>query len=491
MGKKDKKLMSLLDECNSLKGKKKYKESIRKYREVLNYIRSKIKDEVEQKEELDKIKLEIDQVYSLEIKDIIDQAGVFVDQKKFTNALEEYNKASTSTYNITDTHLREKESNKIEKLKHQINIKIIIEQGNTLKGESRFDEAIKKFEEALNSANAVFDSTSVVDIISTIKECMNLTYSEKIKIITEKCQELKINKHFNDAIEELEKALKITEDMYDSSYKTSEVANIIEQINSSYSSIIKPIINNGKHLIEQNQIDQALIELKNGIRIVNKMHDSEQKEVETHDISVLINPIYSEKILPIIEEGKQLINQENYEQSIQIIDDAAHKFIKALEIAENMVESEQKSKELENIRNIINKTCIAGIKPRKEKGIQLIDQKEFEEAIRELYSVISIAKHMVIPEEQENEELNNVKHLINKVYSAQISDIIESGNSLVELKKNEEAIEIFNTALNITNKMYLSDEMDEEISKIKNSIYQTELKLIISKGNLSDKQEKF
>ena len=491
MGKKDKKLLALIDECQNLKDKKKYKESIRKYREVLNHIRTKIKDEAEQKKELDNIKSEIDLIYSLEIKDIIDQAGELVEQKKFNNALEEFNKASASTYNITDTRLREKESNKIEKLKHQTNIKILIEQGNTLKGEHRFDEAINIFEEALNTANAVFDSTSVVNIISTIKECINLTYSEKIKGITEKCLELKINRQFDDAIEELEKALKITRDMYDSPHKTSEVANIIEQINISYSSIIKPIKNNGKQLIEQNQIDQALIELKNGIRIVNKMHDSEQKEAETHDISALINPIYSKKIKPIIEEGKQLINQDDYEQSIQLVDDAAHKFTKALEIAENMVESEQKNKELEIIRNLINKTCIDGIKPRKEKGIQLIAQKEFEGAIRELYSVISIAKHMVIPEDQENEELNNVKNVINKVYSAQILDIIEAGNSLVELKKYNEAIEVFNNALNITNKMYLSNEMDEEVSKIKNSIYQTELKQIISKGNLSDKQEKF
>ena len=68
---------------------------------------SKLEDEIK--------KLEIDLIYTLEIKEIINHANQLVEQKKFNNAFEEFNKASASTYNITDTNLREKESNKINK----------------------------------------------------------------------------------------------------------------------------------------------------------------------------------------------------------------------------------------------------------------------------------------------------------------------------------------------------------------------------------------
>jgi len=491
MGKKDKKLTALLDECQSLKNKKKYKESIRKYRETLNYIRNKVKDEKEQKKELDEIKLEIDLIYTLEIKDITNHANQLVEQKKFNNAFEEFNKALASTYNITDTHLREKESNKINKLKGQTDVRVLIEQANNLTEEKQFDEAIHSLTKALNDTNKVYDSIFGENIIKTIQNNINRVYSEKIQVIVNQGTELEQNGLFDEAIDVLEKALKITEDMFDSEQKNSEMAEIKDLINKLYSNIAKPLIQSGMRFIEQNQIEQASLELKKGVNIINKMYDSEQKKNEVQNVGGIINPIYSEKIKPIVEAGEQLIVQEDFEQSIQIIDDAIKKFSQALEIAKNMVASEQKNDDLNHIEELINKACMMGIKPRKEKGIQLIEQKQFDEAIRELYSVISIAKNMITPEGQQNAELNNVKKLINKVYSAEIADIIEEGNSLVELKKFDEAIEIFNNALNITNKMYLSEEMDEEVSKIKNGIYQTELKQIISKGDLSDKQKKF
>lgn len=491
MGKKDKKLTALLDECQSLKDKKKYKESIRKYREALNYIRNKVKDEQAQKKELDDIKLEIDLTYTLEIKDIINYANQLVEQKKFNNAFEEFNKALASTYNITDTHLREKESNKINKLKGQTDVKVLIEQGINLSEEKQFDEAIKSLAKALNDTNMVYDAIFGENIIKTIKTNMNRVYSEKIQVIINQGTELEQNGHFDEAIDILEKALKVADEMFESDQKNSEMAEIKDLINKIYSNIAKPLIQSGKQFVEQDQIEKASLELKKGITIINKMHDSEQKTNEVQNVGGIINPIYSEKIKPIVEAGEQLINLEDFEQSIQIIDDAIKKFSQALEIAKKMIESEQKNDDLKLIEDLINRTCLTGIKPRKEKGIQLIEQKQFDDAIRELYSVISIAKNMIIPEGQKNAELDNVKKLINKVYSAEITDIIESGNLLVELKKFDDAIEVFNNALNITNKMYLSEEMDEEISKIKNSIYQTELKQIISKGNLSDKQEKF
>ena len=490
MAKKDKKLIALLDDCQSLKDKKKYKESIRKYREALNYIRNKVKDEQEQKKELDDIKLEIDLIYTLEIKDIISYANKLVEQKKFNNAFEEFSKALASTYNITDTRLREKESNKINKLKGQTDIKVLIEQGKTLTEEKQFDDAIKTLTKALNDTDKVYDSIFGDNIIKTIKNTMNRVYSEKIQLLINQGTELEQNGHFDEAIDTLEKALKVADEMFDSEQKNSEMAELKDLINKIYSNTAQPLIQSGKQFVEQNQIEKASLELKKGISIINKMYDSEQKKNEVQNVGGIINPIYAEQIKPIAEAGEQLIEQEDFEHSIQIIDDAIKKFSQALEIAKKMVESEQKSEELKLIENLINNTCLRGIKPRREKGIQLIEQKKFDEAIRELYSVISIAKNMIIPEGQENVELSNVKKLINKVYSAEITDIIEAGNSLIELNKFDEAIEIFNNALNVTNKMYLSDEMDDEVNKIKNSIYQTELKQIISKGNLSDKQVK-
>ena len=75
--------------------------------------------------------------------------------------------------------------------------------------------------------------------------------------------------------------------------------------------------------------------------------------------------------------------------------------------------------------------------------------------------------------------------------SAEVMDILSKGEKLLHEKKYNEAMEFFNNALSVTNKMYLSEEMDKEVSKIKDYIYQTELKQIIVKGDFSEKEEKF
>ena len=64
-------------------------------------------------------------------------------------------------------------------------------------------------------------------------------------------------------------------------------------------------------------------------------------------------------------------------------------------------------------------------------------------------------------------KVRNLKNLINQVYSSQIGEFLKDGNSLIEQNKFNESKEIFNQALRVPNKMYLSDDIDGEISRIK------------------------
>ncbi|GAH56665.1 unnamed protein product, partial [marine sediment metagenome] len=74
---------------------------------------------------------------------------------------------------------------------------------------------------------------------------------------------------------------------------------------------------------------------------------------------------------------------------------------------------------------------------------------------------------------------------------AQIGEVVREGNDKLTSKYYEEAIKIFNNALVMTNKMYLTQEMEEEINRIKSLVYQAELKGLVDRGDLSEELQKF
>ncbi|MBY9009295.1 MAG: tetratricopeptide repeat protein, partial [Candidatus Lokiarchaeota archaeon] len=121
---------------------------------------------------------------------------------------------------------------------------------------------------------------------------------------------------------------------------------------------------------------------------------------------------------------------------------------------------------------------------------QKIGQRDYEKAINDLYAAISIAKRLPVSEEI-NEDLEDLKNTVNKVYLAQIDEVLREGNDKLASKNYNEAITIFNRALEMTNKMYLTQEMEEEINRINGLVYQAELKGLVDRGDLSEELQKF
>ncbi|UCD01835.1 MAG: tetratricopeptide repeat protein, partial [Promethearchaeota archaeon] len=229
-------------------------------------------------------------------------------------------------------------------------------------------------------------------------------------------------------------------------------------------------------------------ELKNAVTLAYKMFDSDLKNLEINFIAESLNPIYIDRIKLLVNDGKKITMQEKFEESINLINKAVDFFQQAFEIAKTMVSSERKERQIKEISGLINNACISGINVIKDKSIQYIVQKKYDDAVSDLYIALSLAKRMAYPEE-ENPELENLKNLVNKVYSAEVSEVVNRGNKLVEQKEYEKAIETYNEALTMTNKMYLTDEMEKEVVLIKSLIYETEVKQLVGKGELLEQQK--
>ncbi len=483
-----KKLNQTIEEANALKDKKNCEKALKKLQEAINFINLKVKEPKDKQIEIENIKNVMNQTYSVQINTIIQEAISLTSQKEFNKAKDIFQKALKIAENIDDLDLKDAELKEINLLISENELEQTLLIGVKLRDEKNFDKALEIFNKELTLAEDIYNSGSKFDVFFKIKEEINLTYSSQINILVEQGTSLKQSGDNTEAIKNFEKSLDLLEKYFDSGSKKTEVNNIKNLVNEIYSNQIKPLVEKGKNFSKQGEMEPAISEFQNALNFTSKMHDSDLKNLETSLIAEVLNPIYIERIILIIDKGNKVIEQEKMEESIETINEAVNIFREALDIANTMVNSETRERKIEEIKNFINKTCLAGIKVIKDKSLQYLVQKKHDDAIGELYSAVSIAKNMVFPENT-NPELDNLKNSVNNIYTAVIEEVVNKGNKLVNQKEFQEAINIFNEALSLTNKMYLTDGMEKEVNMIKSLIYETEVKLLVGKGKTSEEQK--
>ncbi|MCK4780853.1 MAG: tetratricopeptide repeat protein, partial [Candidatus Lokiarchaeota archaeon] len=396
--------------------------------------------------------------YSVQVDNVVQGAIRLTAQKKFDKAKEEFQNALKIVNNIDDHDLREAEIDEINKLISENEIEQLMTKGVELKNENKSDEAVEFFKKALIIAEDVYESDFRNEGLGRIKNEITQIYDSKIDDIVELGKKYKQEGQNDEAIKTFKEALQTIEKYFDLDAKKTQITTIKNSTNEIYSNRIKPLVNKGKDLLKQDLTEQAISEFNNAVSLADKMFDSDLKNLEISLIAEALNPIYIERIKPIIEKGKKVTSQEKFEESINLINEAVDIFHQALDIANSMVFSEKKEIEIKEISELINNASSSGINVIKDNSIQYIVQKKYDEAVSDLYIALSLAKRMAFPEE-ENPELVNLKNLVNKVYSAEVTEVVNKGNKLDDQKDYEKAIETYNKALTMTNKMYLTDDM--------------------------------
>jgi len=485
-----KKIKAISSEAETLKDNGKFLDSVRKYKDGINLLRSKVKSPEDQDDkdyEIKSIESDINMVYSSQIKAEVSKADQKANDKDFDKGLEILNAAIKITEWIDDSVFKDMELSTIKNKISEIEIKKFSNEGELLREKKNLDESVTLLEKALKLATSMYDTEPEDAEITNVKNLLNRTFTVQIIQPTEEGNKLIQESNPDDSIAAFKKGLNITKKMYDSSLKESEISKLKDLTNKSYSLKLKPIIETGAEMIGKNDENNAIIELKNAYSIALNMFDSTPKEKEIDKIREKLNPIYLKRIRTLIERGNALKKEESFQSSTTKVGNVVKIYNAVLEIAKDMIDSQEKEDEINRINTLINEISSTGTGSRTEKALRLIEQKKYEEAIGELYSALSIAK-----KKTDNEaEIDDIKRSVNKVYSAEIADIIEKGNEQTNEKNYDEAIKIINGAMKTTNQMYLSDEMDWEVERIKKIIQDIEVKKFIADGNLTVVQKQF
>jgi len=489
-----KKLNSIMQEGNEFKNLREYNNAVEKYLEALRFVEERVKEPEERKDETRNIKSQIDQVYSVKIIDIIDEASKFIEKEDFDSAFNTFDEAARIADKIVDKNMNDYEVKEISYIINKTRIEESLFQAVLVKNKQELDKAISMLYDTLKAAKDFYMEDLEDQMIKKIEDTINQTYSSKASTVMERANQFKSDGKIDDALEEYQLALELVDNYFDSELKHTDKQNLINVINQLYSEKINTSMEAGKKLFEESTFEDAAEKFEEAISISKKMYETDYKKSEIQRInsmaSVVLNPVYLEKINPLYNKGKELIIKDNFEEDIVVVNKALDFFDKSLELAERMADSNEKSEILSEITNSINNTCKTRIQFIKEKSIQKIGQRDYEKAINDLYAAISVAKRLPISDEI-NEDLEDLKNTVNKVYLAQIEEVVREGNDKLESKNYSEAIKIFNKALEMTNKMYLTQEMEEEINRIKGLVYQAELKDLVERGDLSEELQKF
>ncbi|GAG91304.1 unnamed protein product [marine sediment metagenome] len=177
----------------------------------------------------------------------------------------------------------------------------------------------------------------------------------------------------------------LVDNYFESDLKDIDKSNLVNLTNQIYTTKIKISLDKGQKLFEENNFNEAAIRFEEALKTSEEMFDTEEKKLEIERInsiaSGVLNPIYLERVNPILNKGKELVIKESFEENVSTLNEALDLFEKSLEITNTMADSKEKSEKLNEITSLINKTCKTRINYIKELSIQKIGQGDYEKAI--------------------------------------------------------------------------------------------------------------
>jgi tetratricopeptide (TPR) repeat protein len=151
-----KKLNSIMQEGNEFKNLKEYNKAVEKYFEALSFVEEKVKEQEERVDEVANIMSQIDQIYSVEIIDLVETANNFIDNADFISAYNVFDEAVRIADKIVDKDMKDYEVTQINYLINKTKIEESLLQGIAVKERKEFDKAISMLRDTLNAAKEFY-----------------------------------------------------------------------------------------------------------------------------------------------------------------------------------------------------------------------------------------------------------------------------------------------------------------------------------------------
>jgi len=149
----------------------------------------------------------------------------------------------------------------------------------------------------------------------------------------------------------------------------------------------------------------------------------------------------------------------------------------ALEVVKKMFDSSKKSQIIQKVHEDFNATYVRMINEFLEKGNGLRAQKMFDKALEDFKKADNVSNAMYSSSEK-GQMINKTHNNFDITYCDMIEEITEAGNQIRKQMQYYEAIQKFEVASKIAEKIYDSDKKRTEINKIKSLIHKSRISKI-------------
>jgi tetratricopeptide (TPR) repeat protein len=228
-------------------------------------------------------------------------------------------------------------------------ISILIEEGEKLIQEDQYFDARKLFIGAFQLDRILPSSSSVsIDIIKGKIEFTETIINEKeldqISLILDNGDNFKNTQKYEEAVSEYEKAYSFIDKMH--IYDTDSRNGLKKTV---FLRQIDTLLEEGDKLKSKGLIDNAIMSFKNALNFALKMYSSKEKQQVISKIEENLD-IYTDTIQEKIKAGKILMEQNNFEDSMNNFQVAKELINKKYELLENSIPNRVKN--VNEIRDI-------------------------------------------------------------------------------------------------------------------------------------------
>lgn len=235
---------------------------------------------------------------------------------------------------------------------------VALNQGLYLNSFKYFVEALKlekinpkPFSEMLESVDQLKAKINLVEYE------INKAKINQISLIIEKEDKLKIEKKFDEAYDEYQKAHKLIEEMVFLDGKKRG-----QKVNDIYLKQIQILIEKGNELKSQNEINEAVEILKKALDLAVRVLTSAERDQLINKIKKNLDTfldIYSIKIKEKIDLGNKFIEQRKYDESKQVFQIALNLVEqKYSSLSDSMTNRFNQTNEIREINNFINQILL-------------------------------------------------------------------------------------------------------------------------------------
>ena len=352
--------------------------------------------------------LEKEHKLKLEAEMILKEAERHMVNKNFGEAINSFEK-SVGMFDIgfNKSHIIKGKIEKAGKLKFETEKQeaVILKKAEQLLANKKFDEALNTLEKSLkifkeNGLNA----KSINDEIKHVNKIKNEMAKQEAEQIFKEAERHFVNKNFDEAIKQFEKSLKIFESI---GLNATNIRTKIKQANKLIFETEKQealILKKTDQFLADNKFDEALIALKKSLKSFegNGLNTKVINE-KIKQVNNLKNEIAKQEIECILKEAEQYLADENFDKAITT-------FEKSLEMSDNL-----------GLNAILIRDKMEQVNCLKEKdgSATIVGTREHE---------MQLSQQTLIPENEQN-----LKDDLTEYYKEEIVEIESSNQFDIDL----------------------------------------------------------